>query len=280
MRKEQSTEGLRNVLEPYKPESTAWVLFKVSSYERLVQMQRGLLYFNSLEFFSRLEEATPNPLRNDQTEAVYERFCAGQHGRYLGKLLLEIGEGDERKTFDAGDEAVLTVGVPNPSNVMVFCMSALADDESGKMPNEVNGQLFFDPRLRQFGEHLLVVTSGAEFFRRINRAIAETDGLYGGDYFQGGAGLVQYVDIENHSGHVGLFRKDLVYEWQREYRIALGAKGEVLNEKGALELRIGDISDISEIMEIKPLIDNPVTVRRERGRIVEGVFVPDSDGLT
>jgi len=81
-------------------------------------------------------------------------------------------------------------------------------------------------------------------------------------YFQGGYGLVEYVNLNRGSGNIGLFRKDNRYFWQREFRFILGVRDEALNSNGAFELQIGDLSDISKISSVESYIQNPIKISR------------------
>lgn len=141
-------------------------------------------------------------------------------------------------------------------------MAALADDHNGKIPGEVCNKVQLSERFLEFGDHVLIINDNVEFAKRLNSAIASHPHLYSSDYFEGGHGQVDYVDMATHNGIIGLFRKDRKYSWQREYRICFGAKLEALNSKGALELKIGDISDISQIISMRKLISSPIELKR------------------
>lgn len=117
-------------------------------------------------------------------------------------------------------------------------------------------------RMEKFGSHTLIISQPAKFFERYSDAINRTDGHFINDYMDGGCGIVDYKNLPKYKGKIGFFIKDKQYDWQREYRFVLGTKESLLNESGALELNIGDISDISKIIETKRLIDEPITVTR------------------
>lgn len=71
-----------------------------------------------------------------------------------------------------------------------------------------------------------------------------------------------YKELDNYSGALGLFTKDVKYVWQREFRISFGVENAGLNSMGAYEFQIGDISDISHICPVQAMIDNPITIKR------------------
>jgi hypothetical protein len=133
-----------------------------------------------------------------------------------------------------------------------------------------NGSLKFSERFREFGTHVLRITNPSEFFRRFSQVIAAHPYLYGSPFFEGGYGQVDYVDFTHYNGPIGLFRKPVEYAWQREYRLCLGAEAEALNDRGGLELNIGDLSDITQIIPVESFTTHPVTIIPRRYKIVDG----------
>jgi hypothetical protein len=251
-----------SMFAPYTPNRNAWLLFKVGSLEHLTAMQHGLLYMNSLTYFSKLENEASGSLRGDSLEPVLGRIYGGPAGKYFNKFSLRIQDGDKEQVFDVSDNAVLTVEIPDPANVMIFCFSAFADDETGKIPGETNGELRLDKRLLEFGSHMLLIRDAGAFSAQINNAIKKSPYLYGSKYFQGGYGLVEYVNLEHTSSHIGLFRKDKRYSWQHEFRFCFGVRNEGLNSNGAFEFQIGDISKITEILPLESVLQKPFSITR------------------
>jgi len=257
----------------YSPNRNAWLLFKVGSLEHLTAMQHGLLYMNSLAYFAKLENELAGGLRGDPLESILGRIYGGPAGKYFHKFTLRIGGGNEAKEFDVSNNAVLTVEVPDPPNVMIFCFSALADDETGRIPGESNGELWLDKRLLGFGSHMLLIRNAPALSARITDAISKNPYLYSSKYFQGGYGLVEYVDLEHFSGNIGLFRKDKEYSWQHEFRFCLGVRNEALNPVGAFEFQIGDISDITVLLPLESILQKPFTIERRMVKKVGNEYV-------
>lgn len=242
------------------PRQEFWLLFKVSSYERLRHMQKGTLYMNSLEYFSSLEDEESLALRVDELEKVYGVLRAGPSDKGYSTISFKIGDIGEE--IDLGPDAVLTAEFPRPKNTMLFCMGALADGQDGFIPGEIEDQIIFDKRFLEFGSHLLLISQPKEFSDRINKAIEKEAGAFGSELFHNGFGLVDYKPLDSYSGPIGLYTKDLKYSWQMEFRISFGVEDQSLNEKGAYELAIGDISGISQILPVQALIDEPLRVKR------------------
>ncbi|TKB47365.1 hypothetical protein FCL40_16060 [Ferrimonas sediminicola] len=226
-------------------------------------MQKGLLYMNSLEYFSTLEDEENIALRVDEKEKIFGILRAGSNDKFFSTISLRVGDGKE---IDLGSDAILTADFPRPKNTMIFCMGALSDDENGRMPGEVDDKVHFDPRFLEFGSHILIITEPREFGERISVAISNNKNLFGSKLFNSGCGLVKYEQLEKYSGPIGLFIKDEKYSWQLEYRVAFGAEDNCLNTGGALEFNIGDISDISHIMPIQALLDEPLSIKRRTYR--------------
>ena len=114
----------------------------------------------------------------------------------------------------------------------VFCMYALRETASG---------VFVDPRNFDFGDTFGIVSDFDEFTKRIRAAIADTGQNLQWD-------LVEYIDETSYTGPVGIFKKDSVFSYQSELRLALLPGYGVKHE-----LEVGDLSDIVKIGASKDL---------------------------
>lgn len=227
--------GLLEALEADTPEKSIWMLFKVGREEHIAALQRGMLYMNSSAYFARREADERPGGRRDPDETVLARIRGGKHGEHFYKVELSIGEGANTKKFDVSESATITVEVPSPENTMLFCFSALCGDDTGRIPGERNGEIWIDPRFREFGSHVLIFRNGAELSRRISKAIQVTPNIYNSRYFQGSYGRVRYISEETNDRPLGLFMK------KRE---------------------IGDISDITDMIKLESLLKSPLKIRR------------------
>ncbi len=252
-------ENSQDFFESEPPKTDFWLLFKVSTYERLQKMQKGLLYMNSLDYFSNLKDEESLALRVDELEEVYGILRAGPNEKGFSTLSLKQGNGEE---LDLGSEAILTAKFPRPKNTVLFCMGALADGQDGVIPGEIDDQIIFDKQFLEFGSHILLINNSTEFSKRINAALAQETSAFGSKFFHGGYGMVDYKDLENYSGPIGLYTKDSKYSWQMEFRISFGVEDSCLNSDGAFEFNIGDLTDISQIIPVQALIDEPMRVKR------------------
>jgi hypothetical protein len=252
--------NIEKLLQDKPPKTDFWLLFKVSSLNRLKQMQKGLLYMNSLEYFSSLKDEENLALRVDELEKVQGILRAGHTDKGFGKITVNLG--DERGYIDLGPHAFIKSEFPRPQNTMIFCMGALADGQNGIIPGEVDDTIIFDEKFLEFGSHLLLISKPMEFSNRINKAIENESGVFGSKHFHGSIGLVDYKPMHKYSGPIGIYTKDIAYAWQMEFRLCFGFENHCLNSKGAYELNIGDISDISDIVPVQALIDEPLKIKR------------------
>jgi len=136
--------GIKNFFHDTPPRTDFWLLFKVSSYERLIQMQKGTLYMNSLDYFSNLRGEESLALRRDELENIYGILKAGPNDRGHSNLSLSFNIDDVEKEQDLGPGAVLTAKFSQPKNTMLFCMGAFANGQDGLIPGEVGDKIFFD----------------------------------------------------------------------------------------------------------------------------------------
>ncbi len=255
------------------PNRQCWQLFRADSLSHLKDFQKGKMYMNSVEFFSGMKGEETTALRRDVLEKNYLKFHSQLGGKQVGEFFVEIN-GEQ---ISLGPDAVLRVDLPKPSNIFIFCMAALADGLDGTMYGEQQGSVTLSNRFVEFGNHVLVVKNNKEFSRRLSAAIASNPHLFSSPFFEGGFGQVDYVDMNTHNGVVGLFRKDLEYQWQREYRFCLGADSEILNSKGALELDLGDLSDITSIVPVEHYASQTITLKRGVIETVDGVKLHRED---
>lgn len=254
--------GPMSIYEPYVPRREMWLLFRVASHEHITALRSGIMYMNSLAHFAGHAGESRDALRADPTEPLLARVQGGPDGPHIYKFTLRLPAENDVKEIDVSSNATLTIRVPNPNNVMIFSLGALADDENGKIPGEANGELWLDKSFLKFGTHMLLIRDAREFSSRISAGIQVHPHLYSSRYFQGGYGLVEYVDLSKRASNIGLFRKDKRYSWQREFRMILGARDAGLNSHGALELEVGDLSDITQLIELEQFLKSPIKINR------------------
>lgn len=247
-----------NLLQTPEPSTKFWLLFKIASKARLRQMQKGLIYMNSLDYFSGLKGEDVFDLRADRFENIHAVLRAGKTTLGHSELWADI----DGKKFNLGPRATLTAKYSDTKNIMLFCMGCLFDGENGKIHGETSEGLVFDQRFKEFGDHILIIRNSREFSRRYVNAIKNRKGIFKPKHLHKGFGRIEYKNLYSFSGPKGIYMKDFRFEWQREFRFALGVEDEFLNAQGAYELRIGDISDITEISPLNSILEKTINMKR------------------
>lgn len=121
----------------------------------------------------------------------------------------------------------------------------------------------FDPRMRDYGEYAVRIIDVEEFLNRVfEKAKAQ------GDYCL--AGPMNYLPFDTVRNNMDCFDKLLPFAWQKEWRIAyihdqkrlkrLASEDPVLTYEEAYTLKIGDISDIAEIISAEDIFDMPQNI--------------------
>lgn len=102
--------------------------------------------------------------------------------------------------------------------------------------------MLFDPRILAFGETAVVILDCNDFADRVRKA-------FKGRGWKAEAGVVDYVDKNEHVGAMGALRKydELVH--QSEYRFVAYTDGDAAID----DFYIGDITDISIMCDSKCL---------------------------
>ncbi|MDD1981803.1 MULTISPECIES: hypothetical protein [Pseudomonas] len=240
-----------------KPKTDCFMLFKVASLKNIQSLQKGLLYLNSLAYFSQNQEKDIQSLRFDSHEQSYLRLSSGSDLKGRRELAIEI----DGKEYPLGPESILHLTMPKPEETMIFSMGCLAESQPEFQASGEFGTIKLSNRFIEFGTHALKIDDRREFFQRLGNALSSHPHLYNSDFFEGGHGQVEYLEMDDYNGPLGAFRKPKSYDWQREYRICIGAEKIAQNSKGALELNIGSLEDISTILTIDQLT-TPINFKR------------------
>lgn len=214
---------------------------------------------NSLEYFAKYNGESMPGLRGDKFETKHSVQRAGQTN--VGYSTISAIIGDNKEEFDLGPEAIVWANLPLPKSTMLFCMGSISISPDGTVPGCIDGKFIFDKRYKEFGSHIIFIKSPKEFLKRVISAYSDSNEVFSSKYAQSGFGLVNYIPLEKYSGAIGFFTKDVEYEWQHEYRFVLCANESSLNNSGALEFHIGDITDISSIYPIQTMLDNPISIQ-------------------
>ncbi len=202
-------------------------LIKFQSKERIDSFQKGLIYANRLSYYRKLEQTTGDIEIGDSYEAMLHVNEAYVHVPTTGE------------TVHIVDGLIPTTH----SDDYIFCMF-------GIYPKLVNFSFSEEQKekLLSFGDTALILKDSNEFIRRIKSA-AEKSG------YKCKFGAVQYYDpaydngnqiisIMSDMSNIAFWKRDF-YKYQQEARFSFTGGDMSLDH---LEIEIGDISDISEIV--------------------------------
>ena len=199
----------------------AGVFIKFGAQSHLLKLQKeGLLYCNTIEYFSKLEDGN---LRGDDHENIVEFD-------YIEKGILNVFPKEDQKTksltLKFKSFKLKTSRVDPFGNL--FCLHAI-----NVLDKIINEPFQIDPKNKKFGDYFLLITDTSEFLNRLEKSLNQQDQRF--TY-----GMVEYLDFSKFKGKKTIFQKKLSYSYQAEFRILMHT---TLTEP--LEIMIGDISDIS-----------------------------------
>ncbi len=174
------------------------ILLKLGQKEHLEMLRKGLLYMNSLAYFTALEADVARGDPYEGTDSILQPCDIGEF--HFDPHVPGI---DPLHVHGAPDGLVGPVrfALHRTSSCNIFCMFAVS--------KPVVGPIF--PKSSEWpGDHFVLFTNTQEFFNKVVFA-AKDQGLR----VEGRA--VEYYDETKYSGQTGRFRKRSVYSYQCEY---------------------------------------------------------------
>lgn len=212
-------------------------LIKFQNADRIEDLQNGLIYMNSLEWFRKHENTKGDAVIGDKYEAMFHV----NEGKFI---IPDTGE-----EFEIKDQLFKT----SASNDYVYCMFGV-----NPYSNDFKFTNNQKENMKKFGDTALLILDKDEFLDRIkNEALRNGYGIY--------EDFVHYYDEKqdsvNHyfsllSGiHNIAFWKRRKYLYQQEFRILIHTKN---HETDHLKLNIGDIRDISKVFKTSQLLNAEV----------------------
>ncbi|MYJ13709.1 MAG: hypothetical protein F4078_05310, partial [Acidimicrobiia bacterium] len=240
------------------PQTVVFLIKFLTSDEHAESLVRGMLHAKRLAHHKRREAAEADgrldPLEGAEADGRLDRHEGTSSWMQPGSVELQVNGWN------------LTPDLAGPVQIQprdldrlnVFCVHAGHIDTTppkGTVASvdDVRRRLLVPERCLELGEHAVVVKDVPEFMRRFGAAI-EREG------YRAWTHLVRYYDPSTFHGHFdgidAVFRKQIKYGYQREYRFAIDTRrtddptpdpdDEASDPKdGALDLDIGDIRDIT-----------------------------------
>ena len=227
-----------------KSTQTGWmVLLKFGKKEHLRAFRDdGILYMNTLDYFSNLESDVPRSDRLEGTDVIIQP-------QFIKDLVISnpITNFTVRMTpTDLGGP--ITMANTQVAACNIYCLFAVTRPVDGG---------FVDQRNFEFGDSFVLILKTQEFINRVSTTI-NAMGL-GCKH-----GLVAYYDPNEHSGKTGPFCKASAFAYQNEYRFLASPSNGT-----PLRTIVGGLSDITSdvlpLPEINRLVDFGTESAREAG---------------
>lgn len=211
----------------------SFLLAKIFENKEYMQdFLNGKIYMNSIAYF-KVRENNNNTARHDSNESL---SC------YLQPKFISLELNGHEFNMNNFRDAIKIYHYSNNSK-NIFCMWSVSTDN-----DILRGEIHIDEQNKEFGEHLVVITSAKAFLERIKSAIENIK-------LNSQMGLVNYYDRSTHKifeeAEIA-FNKLSNFSYQQEYRIAIDINTN--NEPYILD--IGDLKDISMVPTIDEFNQN------------------------
>ena len=216
-------------------------LVRISTEERINEFQKeGLLYCNTLDYFAKYESS--DRVRGDRLETAF-------HFERLTNQVLFIKDvyGNFNPIGNALSGQIIT-HYHDFGNI--FCMFAPTVNDIKK--TEEPSSLVFDDRFHQFGDTCCIISDMKEFLNRLDNCLEQ-------ECYEYERHIVEYVNLSMFDGFRQVYQKDESYSWQKEFRIFIRS-----NSHKPIQIKLGDLSDISIVRPLNYCNDNNFYVKRTK----------------
>lgn len=242
--------------EKHFRDDQTFMLIRFGSKDRLESLQKGCLYMKNLQYFINLEKNNP-------------ASGGGQGDKFEGQSVMynptvEIRDYHTKTLVYRGPVEVSAISF-GYEKYPVFCMFVL-DSRNLVDKKFENGRLIrsyqftkeqVDRIANEFGEYALMISNADEFISRIKSGLRISDV---GQYTRGRVRYYRPNDFDyskdicdNHLN--AAYWKRESFAFQQEFRILIHK--EVSDH---LQVDIGDISDISQLLKAKDLLNSQINI--------------------
>jgi hypothetical protein len=218
---------------------------KVGKYEHIRALHHdGIIHCKTVKHFATIEDNQ----RCDILEGV-------TYTKYLGQCEISFKSIDapetEYKRFGFAEDTRIN-NSPNEAMGNLFCMTGInLWDCPVNQPKKVH------PHIKGFGNCFVLIHNSNEFVSRV-KAAAINEGL------SLHHGSIEYKDFSNFTGYKTCFQKDNLYRPESEYRFHFN-----YHKEETINLKVGDLTDISSIAPISFIDDLMVCPTKKDGNYIE-----------
>lgn len=211
-------------------------LIKLQSREIIEKMQKGSFYMNSLAYYRKIYKNNQNNVVGDPNE---------------GKFLIHSGIASI-ESLGAKNKLCNFPFSTEYENDCVFCMF-------GINPEIHNSFVFTEQQkidLVSFNDTALLITNTIEFDKRVNEAAKKAGYVINNsfvNYFNPSTQQLEYIEALCKYGidKINFFKTES-YKYQQEFRYVIHHE----STPAHIELNIGDISDISQVLTKEQLLSS------------------------
>lgn len=233
-----------------------FILIKFGHKERLEDLQKGCLYMKNLLYFIGLEKGNPTD-------------GGGQGDMFEGQFVMynptvEIRNFHTKSLAYRGSANFSATGY-GYEKYPVFCMFMV--DSRNFVDKQIDGNKLkrsyqftteqVDRIAKEFGDYALMVFDADEFIHRIKNGLAVagvTKYTKGKVRYYGPNDFDYFKDIHTDSLGAAFWKRES-FAFQQEYRILAHKK-----VPDHLEINIGDIGDISQLLKAKDLLNSQIDI--------------------
>jgi hypothetical protein len=219
-------------------------LARFSNYEYLIDgYNQEYLYFSTINEIRNNELGKNYNYRYDKYENVDQIYPQNKIQLILDGKQINLGEGNNPVLFIQGGKNYYT---------HICCFNIIEKDDS----NFNDGDSIIDEKMFDFGNAFFLITQNNvnSFIELIDNTLRKDQKIIKFNY-----GKVEYKDIKNHSGDWGIWRKDIKFEFQNEFRIVFQS-----TEKNAVKLSIPNL---------RKFIGKPFKVETLVNKIIKGNLI-------
>jgi len=215
-----------------KPQIEVFHFLKFGAKEHITDLfENGTIYCKPFDYFINIED---QEVRGDKYEGT--KRISNYHEHQKLEVRFKIKE--TGKTINLNPKFFHLREHVNDIQGNLFCLYALKTPEIS-----TKSSFKIDSRVSEFGSLCLKINDVKEFHGRLTNELKKQNQNYR-------TGLIEYYDKHKINDEIGLFRKPLEFEWQKEFRLFIDRQ-----QKDSFTFKLGSLKDIAEIHDTEKIIN-------------------------